>query len=72
MKRYIKSTSEYNKPTKEQFEDYVAIRNSGVTNMWDINYIEAISRTDLDKSTCLYIMKHFTELADEYDVDINR
>ena len=72
MKRYIKSTTEYTKPTKEQFEDYVAIRNSGVTNMWDINYIEAISRTGLDKSICLYIMKHFAELADEYDVDISR
>lgn len=72
MKRYIKSGTEYTKPSKEQYEEYVAIRNSGVTNMWDIRFIENISRTGLDKSTCLYIMEHFGELADEYGVDISR
>ena len=58
------------KPTKEQFEEYVRIRNSGVTNMFDTSYISAISDTGLDKLICLYIMQHFEELAEEYEVDI--
>lgn len=58
------------KPTKEQFEEYVAIRDSGVTNMFDIRYIEAISDTELNKPICLYIMQHFSELAEEYGVAI--
>ena len=58
------------KPTKEQFEEYVAIRDSGVTNMFDIRYIESISDTGLNKPICLYIMKHFVELAKEYEVGI--
>lgn len=58
------------KPTKEQFEEYVSIRDSGVTNMFDIRFISAISDTGLDKPTCFYIMEHFGELADEYEVEI--
>lgn len=58
------------KPTKEQFEEYVAIRDSGVTNMFDISYISAISDTGLDRPICLYIMEHFGELAKEYEVQI--
>ena len=58
------------KPTKEQFEEYVAIRNSGVTNMFDTSYIAAISDTGLDRNVCLYIMKHFEELSEEYEVEI--
>ena len=58
------------KPTKEQFEEYVSIRNSGVVNMMDITYITAKSRTGLDKPTCFYIMSHFRELADEYEVEL--
>lgn len=58
------------KPTKEQFEEYVAIRDSGVTNMFDVRFITTISCTGLNKDICLYIMKHFVELADEYNVEI--
>lgn len=57
------------KPTKEQFEDFVAIRDSGVTNMWNIRLVCDLSETDLTNDICLYIMKHFSELADEYGVD---
>lgn len=53
------------KPTKEQFEEYVAIRYSGVTNMFDIEYIKSISTTGLKKEHCIYIMRHFVELAAE-------
>ena len=48
----------------------MAIRDSGVTNMWDVNFITAISETGLNKNICLYIMEHFTELAEEYEVEI--
>jgi hypothetical protein len=60
------------KPTKEQFEDYVSIRNSGVTNMFAVTVVCDLSSTGLTKENCFYIMKHFTELAEEYNVDISR
>lgn len=59
-----------NKPTKEQFEDYVFIRDSGVTNMFDIRRIMEISDTGLTRDICLYIMQNFVELAEEYKVEI--
>ena len=58
------------KPTKEQFEEYVSIRDSGITNMFDIRFITGYSITGLDKPICLYIMQHFEELAEEYEVEI--
>lgn len=58
------------KPTKEQFEEYVAIRDSGITNMFNVRLIEDISDTGLTRSICIYIMQHFMELADEYGVEI--
>lgn len=58
------------KPTKEQFEEYVSIRASGVTNMFDIKFICTISNTGLDRDTCMYIMENFSALATEYSVDI--
>ena len=58
------------KPTKEQFKEYVAIRDSGVTNMFDIGFIMDLSTTGLDKPICLYIMKNFADLAKEYEVEI--
>lgn len=58
------------KPTKEQFEEYVAIRDSGITNMVNIKFIAQYSDTGLNKEICIYIMKHFSELAEEYGVAI--
>ena len=58
------------KPTKGQFREYVEIRDSGVTNMFDVSYIEAISVTGLTRLNCIYIMKNFKQLADEYEVEI--
>ena len=58
------------KPTKEQFEDYVFIRDSGVTNMWAVDVVCSMSTTGLTTDICLYIMKHFEELAEEYNVCI--
>lgn len=61
---------ERQKPTKEQFEDYVAIRDSGMTNMWATNVVCALSDTGLTQGMCLYIMEHFGELAEEYGVAV--
>ena len=58
------------KPTKLQFEEYVSIRDSGITNMWNISFIEEISMTGLNKDICLYIMRNFADLAEEYEVSI--
>ena len=58
------------KPTKLQFEEYVSIRDSGITNMWNISFIEDISMTGLNKDICLYIMRNFADLAEEYEVAI--
>ena len=54
------------KPTKEQFEDYVRIQKSGVTNMFCINNVIGLSRTGLTTDICLYIMDHYSELKEEY------
>lgn len=58
------------KPTKEQFEDYVRIRDSGVTNMFDIKTVCSYSITGLTRDICIYIMRSFMELAEEYEVEI--
>lgn len=58
------------KPTREQFEDYVNIRNSGITNMFAVSVVCDLSCTDLTRENCFYIMKHFAELAEEYGVEI--
>ena len=54
------------KPTKEQFAEYIDIRNSGITNMCDIRFITSISGTGLTRDICMYIMSHFAELSDEF------
>lgn len=59
-----------NKPTKVQFLEYVDIRDSGVTNMFDVDYVCRLSDYGLTKDMCRYIMEHFVELADEYGVEI--
>lgn len=59
-----------NKPTEAQFEDYVAIRNSGITNMFDVNRVTKLSTTGLTVFNCYYIMENFEALAKEYGVEI--
>lgn len=54
------------KPTKEQFEDYVRIQKSGVTNMWAIRTVCDLSTTGLTTDICLYIMDQYSELEEEY------
>lgn len=57
------------KVTKAQFKSYVGIRDSGVTNMFDVRTVCELSGI-LDKDDCIYIMKNFSELAEYYNVEI--
>ena len=61
---------EFMKPTKEQFKEYVEIRDSGITNMYNTRFITEYSCTGLNKEICMYIMQHFMELAIEYNVEV--
>ena len=61
---------EKTKPAKEQFEDYVSIRDSGVTNMFAVTTVCDLSTTGLTRENCFYIMEHFKELAKEYEVKV--
>lgn len=64
--------TEMEKPTKEQFEAYVDVQKSGITNMWAIDtviqYAEIQSQVYLTKEHCFYIMKYYNDLRAEYGI----
>jgi len=51
--------------TKEQFEAYVDVQMSGVTNMFDVRTVGELS--GLEKEEIMEIMKNYGELKDKYD-----
>ena len=51
--------------TKEQFEAYVDVQMSGVTNMFDVQMVSGLS--GLNKEEIMEIMKNYGELKDKYD-----
>ena len=51
--------------TKEQFTAYVRVQKSGVTNMFDIRNVTAL--TGLDKNQCITIMEQYNELDKKYN-----
>ena len=53
------------KITKEQFEAYVNVQESGVTNMFDVKMVHSLS--GLEKEQIMTIMQHYGELKDKYD-----
>ena len=53
------------KITKEQFEAYVDVQESGVTNMFDVRTVGDLS--GLEKEEILTIMQNYGELKDKYD-----
>ena len=59
------------KPTKEQFKDYVRIQMSGITNMFAIRNVCEMSTTGLTTDICLYIMENYEKLMEEYGVRID-
>ena len=56
--------------TKNQFTAYLAVRDSGVTNMFDtkavIKYAKKFSGVTLERKDCLEIMANFSKLKYEY------
>lgn len=53
------------KITKQEFHAYEGVRQSGVTNMWNVTLVCEIAR--ISKETALAIMKNYSELKEEYD-----
>ena len=58
------------KVSKEKFEAYVVVQKSGLTNMFHIENVkfaaEQICDVELTKEDCLYIMKNYSVLKEEY------
>ena len=51
--------------TKEQFNRYLGVQLSGVTNMFDVQMVSGL--TGLDKEQIMEIMKNYGTLKDKYD-----
>ena len=51
--------------TQEQFEAYVDVQESGVTNMFDVKTVGELS--GLKKEEIMTIMKSYGELKEKYD-----
>ena len=51
---------------EKKFLAYENVRKSGVTNMFDINAVIYYASEDLTREDCLYIMKHYEELYEQY------
>jgi len=53
------------KITKENFEAYVGVQESGVTNMFNVKLVGELS--GLDKEQIMTIMENYGTLKDKYD-----
>ena len=53
------------KITKQQFEAYIDVQMSGVTNMFDVRTVQSLS--GLNKEEIMEIMKNYGELKAKYD-----
>ena len=60
-----KKLNKMEKITKKDFEAYVDVQESGVTNMFDVKTVGALS--GLDKEQIMTIMTNYGELKDKYD-----
>ena len=60
-----KKLNEMEKITKEQFEAYVDVQMSGVTNMFDVKTVGELS--GLEKEEIMVIMKNYGQLKEKYD-----
>ena len=53
------------KITQEQFEAYVDVQESGVTNMFDVKTVGMLS--GLEKEQIMTIMANYGQLKEKYD-----
>ena len=58
------------KPTREQMQKFEDIRYSGVTNMFDVNTVIALSGGLLTREVCYYIMSdnNYNDCMEEYGI----
>ena len=55
--------------TQQQFKAYVNVQMSGVTNMFDVRTVSAL--TGLDRNQITTIMSNYRELDKKYNVNTN-
>jgi hypothetical protein len=59
------------KATKEQYEAFLEVRESGLTNMWDVAKVielaHQVSGIKLTREECLDIIHHYSEYEKEYN-----
>ena len=60
-----KNNNKMTEITKEQFEAYVDVQESGVTNMFDVKTVSQLS--GLEKEQIMKIMVDYGTLKDKYD-----
>ena len=60
-----KNNNKMTEITQEQFEAYVDVQESGVTNMFDVKTVGQLS--GLEKEQIMTIMTYYGELKDKYD-----
>ena len=51
--------------TQEQFEAYIDVQESGITNMFDVKTVSQLS--GLEKEEIMTIMQSYGELKEKYD-----
>ena len=63
-----------NNVTKEKFEAYVVVQNSGRTNMFAIQNVmdlaEELCNIELSADDCIYIMKNYSNLKEYYSYEV--
>lgn len=52
------------KITKGQFNKYLGVQRSGVTNMFDVKFVQFL--TGLTRNRVIYIMENYQDLHDTY------
>lgn len=56
--------------SKEDFQEYVRVQKSGVTNMFMISTVCEL--TGLEKEQVMYIMKHYPELEEDLNKEVGK
>ncbi len=56
------------KITKEKIQSYETVRQSGTTNMFNINTVIELADTPLTKKDCLEIMKNYSEYITKFKI----
>ncbi len=55
-----------NKITKEKFQTYEMIRESGITNMFDIKRVIQLSHNLLTREDCIDIMNNYSKYVKQF------